>query len=180
MLARLKKFSPTLVSLCVSCVRDHFRLGKFNKKASHARPILLKLNRTADVSLILSLRNTLPRPINVKEDLSYEERKTAAILLKERWNFIQSGVDRKNVKIRGSSLFLNKKFLGQCKDGKFCPASPAPSIVLPSASNSTERDADLDIDLSAQQELNTSVDASSKHDKVSPLSSSLPSPASAS
>ena len=56
-------------SLSESCVKDHFRLGKFNKKATRPRPILLKLHRTVHVRMILANRSKLKDPLKVRQDL---------------------------------------------------------------------------------------------------------------
>ena len=58
----------------VSSVSDCFRLGKFNDDKT--RPILVKLTRSADVSVLS--------------------------VLKERWELINNGISKTTIKIRGT------------------------------------------------------------------------------
>ena len=81
-----------------SSIRECRRLGKYN--VSKTRPILVTLNSTADVSYILSHCHHLHSPISIKPDLSLQDRKAKAILLHERWKLIQSGIERKSIKLR--------------------------------------------------------------------------------
>ena len=101
-------------SIHPQCVRDCFRLGKYNDNGS-PRPILAKINRSADVSSILSKRGSLNKPISIKPDLSLEDRRLEAILLKERWSLIQSGTNRRDIKIRNKYLFVTNKLYCQVK-----------------------------------------------------------------
>jgi len=55
-------------------IRDSFRLGKYDEKYSRPRPTLVKLNRSYDVSYLLSARNVLPKGLTLKQDLSPRER----------------------------------------------------------------------------------------------------------
>ena len=41
------------------------------------------------------------------------------ILLKERWSLIQSGVDRKDIKLRQGNIYVKNKKYGQVVDEKF-------------------------------------------------------------
>ena len=88
-------------------IRDCFRLGGY--KQDRNRPILVKFVRCHDASLILSNKRNLSSipGISIKPDLSPEDRRTESLLLKERRSLIASGVDRKVIKIRGSTLFVN-------------------------------------------------------------------------
>ena len=110
---------PTVItnldsSIHPQCVRDCFRLGKYNDNG-RPRPILAKLSQSADVSSILSKRGSLNKPISIKPDLSLEDRRLEAILLKERWSLIQSGTNRRNIKIRNKCLFVTNKLYCQVK-----------------------------------------------------------------
>ena len=44
--------------------------------------------------------------------MSREERITESILLSQRWRLITDGVLRANIRIRGKSLYVNKKIHG--------------------------------------------------------------------
>lgn len=94
-------------SFGANSIRDHFRLGKYNKEAVRPRPILIKLNKTKEVASIMSNRRNLPSTLLIKPDLSPAERRREAALMKEQWSLIQSGVDRKSIKIRGNNLLVD-------------------------------------------------------------------------
>lgn len=60
--------------------------------------------------------------------MSPEERLRDSILLKERWSLIQSGISRRDIKIRKSHLYVKNKLYGQYKNSVFVhslhPSSP--------------------------------------------------------
>lgn len=89
------------------CIIDCVRLGKFDRGNARPRPILVKLNRPADVLSILSKRRLLDSKVTIRPDLSPIERVNEQLLLKERWTLIQSGVTRQAIKIRKSTLLVN-------------------------------------------------------------------------
>lgn len=93
-------------------ISDNFRLGKYQNDKT--RPLLVKMARPNDVHSILMLRYKLSsRPgIGVKPDMSLEERKVESLLLKERRRFIDHGIERSAIKIRGNSIFVNKNKTG--------------------------------------------------------------------
>ena len=68
---------------------------------------------------MLSKRRRLNGSIKIKPDVSLKERATEAILLKERWHLIQNGLDRLNISIRNSRLYVMGKMFGEVKDLKF-------------------------------------------------------------
>ena len=100
-------------------ISDCYRLGKYLRDASRPRPILVKFVRVADVSRIFANRRKLPTAISVKPDMSSAERKKYSILMQERWDLIQSGVLRKDIKIRGDSLYVSNKKYGCVLNSKF-------------------------------------------------------------
>ena len=86
-------------------IRDCFRLGKYKQNPRRPQPILVKLNRAMDVADILSNRSSIDnRNISIKPDLSPQDQQKEALLLKERWSLIQSGVNKSDIKIKSSSL----------------------------------------------------------------------------
>lgn len=122
-----------------SSLRDCRRLGKYAKNESKHRPILAVLNSTADVNNILSRRHLLKTPsISIKPDLTPEERKTNSILLKERWKLISLGTDRRNIKIRGSNIFLNGRLHGKVINSVFS-LSPTINDVAPQLSSLADK-----------------------------------------
>ena len=111
-------------------IRDCFRLGKYNE--SHTRPILVRLTRACEVQSILSQRYKLSQSpgISIKPDLSQEERAIESLLLKERKALIVSGTERKSIRIRGSTLFVNKVKYGVVRDLVFQRYhSPSDSVL---------------------------------------------------
>lgn len=100
-------------------IRECYRLGKF--KVGITRPLLLKLNRLVDVNSILSGRqklSTSPK-VRIKPDLTPDERKVEQLLLVERRSLIKSGKERRSIKLRGSSLFVDNQKYGEVRNNKF-------------------------------------------------------------
>ena len=90
-------------------IRDNYRLGKYQPDRS--RPILVKMTRSSEVSSILSNRRKLTSQpgIFIKADLTPKERFIESLLLKERRSLIDSGIDRSDIKIRGSAIYVKKQ-----------------------------------------------------------------------
>ena len=109
-----KLFSSLDSQITFTSIRDCFRLGKFVTNSKRPRPLLVKLNRSADVMSLLSLKTSLPNSIVFKPDLSPQEQAINSLLLKERWLLIQSGVQRKSIKLRADSILMNGKVHGKC------------------------------------------------------------------
>ena len=82
------------------------------KGKSSNRPLLVTLSSTADHSvrsILSNHNNSSVTSISIKPDLPTAERKANAILLKERWSLIGTGVDRKSIRICGYKLYVNGK-----------------------------------------------------------------------
>lgn len=98
-------------------VRDCIRLGKYQEQAQYPRPILVKFNSFKDVSGVLSVRARLVSaqgsPISVKRDLPKGERLLESMLLKERRNLINEGVERNVIKIKGNKLYARTQVVGE-------------------------------------------------------------------
>ena len=75
-------------------IKECYRLGKFDSKLGKTKPrsLLVQFVRMADVSSVLAKRVSLKRPYFIKPDMTQEQRRLESVLLKERWNLIQSGV----------------------------------------------------------------------------------------
>ena len=116
-------------------ISDSFRLGKFSIDRRRPRPILVKLLRSSDVSSILSKRRSLTLPYSIKPDLSLEERKRESALLKERWSLIQSGIERKFIRIHNLSIFVNNKLHGRLdlSSNQFHCCSPLNTPLSPNS-----------------------------------------------
>ena len=103
-----------------SSIRDCRRLGKYVRSEKSSRPLLVTLNSTADVRNILHHHNnSSDTSFTIKPDLPAAIRKSNAILLKERWSLINSGIDRKSIRIQGQELFVNGQLHGKISGSVF-------------------------------------------------------------
>ena len=118
--------SPLCSSFSAHSIRDMFQLGKYNRERS--RPILVKLHRPLDVSVILSNKRMLVNSpsISVRPDLSSSEKVALSLLLKECRSLITSGVDSRHIKIKQNCLYSQGHLHGKVVDGSFVP-EPTPS-----------------------------------------------------
>lgn len=108
----LSTLSTLLPSLSDQSICDCIRLGRYNP-VKH-RPLLVKLTRSCDVNIILSSRSSLGEStISIKPVMSKHEKFTESLLLKERKSLIESGVSRKDIKIRKNQLFLRSELHGE-------------------------------------------------------------------
>ena len=92
-------------------IRDCLRIGKYSESSDRPRPILVTLNKVADVNLILSKQFSLSTPngFRVRADLSPTQRHTERLLLKERRLLIDQGSDRSSLKLRRNSLLVGDR-----------------------------------------------------------------------
>ena len=104
----VKKLDDTIPDLSI---QDCTRLGRFT--AGRNWPILVKMSRSCEVSSILSQRRKLQScpGIFIKPDMSPTERKIESLLMTERWELIQSGIPKDQIKVKGNVLFVNSKNL---------------------------------------------------------------------
>ena len=83
--------------------------------------------------------------------MSIAERKTESTLLKERRTLIDSGIERKHIKIHGNSIYINQIKVGSANEGNFIrhqqPLDQSPESIptnnilsANSASNATNVD----------------------------------------
>ena len=137
-------FSKSSSKIPSSAIKDCRRLGKFNPDSVRPRPILVRFNTCAAVLDILANRSSFS-PYIIKPDQSPQERTREKILLKERWNLCQSGVNKSSIKIKGNSLIVHDHLFGKVnKDSVFTivrtdPTPPSNNSTTPSScdSNST-------------------------------------------
>ncbi len=88
-------------------VRDCTRMGKYSPSHVRPRPLLVKLLRTTEVSVILSNRSKLTKSkVYIKPYMTPSERNSRSILLKERKSLISSGASPKDIKIKSNKLLL--------------------------------------------------------------------------
>ena len=121
--ADLDKFLPVISeaesTITAKSVKDFHRLGRYKEKQERPRPILVKFLSALDANAILSNRSNISPPVVIKPDMSKEDRVDESILLSERWNLIQSGTDRKFIKIRNKQIFVNNRLHGSILASKF-------------------------------------------------------------
>ena len=122
-------FDPSIKNFSI---KDSHRLGRYRSDQTRPRPILVKFLRAIDAQTVLANRDKVSQPIIIKPDMSKKDRDIQSILLHERWNLIQSGTNRKSIKIRNSQLYVNNQLYGQVQDNKFCcsDSSSAGSLSL--------------------------------------------------
>jgi len=91
---------------------DCFRLGKYRKERQRSRSIIITFASVWDRNMVLqSAKNlsTFEEKIFISPALSPVEMEKEKKMLKKRWELINSGVDRKNIKIKNLSLFVDDK-----------------------------------------------------------------------
>ena len=120
-------FSGLDSSIQHQSIKDCYRLGKFSRGAARPRPILVKFVRVVDVAKIIFKKRSLSPPLSVKPDMSHAQRLQESLLLRERWQLIQSGVSRKSIRLRGDCLYVSHKLHGRVSESKFVHASTVPS-----------------------------------------------------
>ena len=108
-------------------IKDCYRLGKFNPESNKPRPILIQFVRAVDATNILAKKGKLAHPFYSKPDMTKEKRQVESILMKERWELIQSGVPRNQIKVRNSSIYVYNKMHGRVIETVFVPASSSPN-----------------------------------------------------
>ena len=100
-------------------IRDCVRLGNYNVDCNRA--LLVRLTWYYEAVLALSQSHKLSKwpGIFIKPDFFQDERSIQSLLLKERKKLIDSGTERKNIKLLGNTLFLNKQKYGTVKGSVF-------------------------------------------------------------
>ena len=116
----LKKVNSDITkqSIC-----DCVRLGKYSPEKN--RPILVKMLQSHEVTSVLANRHSLsgcPK-ISIKPILTKEQLTIESALLKERWNLIQSGTDSRDIKIKGTRLYVKDTLHGSILNGIFTPSN---------------------------------------------------------
>ena len=123
-------------------IRDCFLLSKYIVIPLDPDHIQYLLNwHGLSMLTVLYNRSKAPNRIMIKLDMNPEERKTEteAALLSERWKLISLGVDRRDIKIKGSKLLVKGKKYEEVVNLKFVSTTPMDTNVLP-ANNDTPAD----------------------------------------
>ncbi len=126
-------------SIPAQSIRDCVRLGKYDEKRH--RPILVKLSRTCEVSSILAGRKNLRGSpgFSIKPDMTKAEREIEATLLKKRWELIESGIERKDIKIKGNTICVKDKKYGSVLNSVYKPITTQviPIVLVDDQAEST-------------------------------------------
>ena len=128
-------FSDIDVSLKSSSIKDCFRLGRYKPDQVRPRPILVKLIRIEDVSKVLANRRAAKAPIVIKPDMTRDERTRESILLKHRWDLINSGIPKQAIRISKSKIFIDKVEYGCITESGFRLTGDKPNTLSSSSSS---------------------------------------------
>ena len=129
-------FNESSAAVPKSAIRDCRRLGKFSDSSSRPRPILVRFN-SCNVVMDLLQKRSLFSPYVIKSDLPADARLREKMLLKERWNLIQSGTNKSDIKIKGNTLLVNSLPFGRVdQSGNFAVLGHSPSPPPPPRSRS--------------------------------------------
>ena len=117
-------------------IRDCHRLGRFQSgsKDSHSRLVLVTLDSVLAVDSILSRAASAgSRSVRIRRDLSPKARSARSLLLKERRNLIESGVERSDIALQRMSLLVKGRVYGTIRGDTFklAGASTSPLVTAP-------------------------------------------------
>ena len=77
--------------------------------------------RAADVTSLLMKRGSSSKCYLIKPDLSPEDRLSESILLKKRWDIMNSGIPKVDIKLGRSTLYVKKSLHGRVVNGSYIP-----------------------------------------------------------
>lgn len=127
-------FSSLDSSIQTNAIKDHFRLGKYSIDHQRPRPILVKFLRSTDALSLLSKKRDLHPPTFIKPDMTKQERLTEQLLLKQRWQLLQQGYNRKQIKLRRNCLLINNKVYAKVSENNLIVSSTSTDTDTRSAS----------------------------------------------
>ena len=90
-------------------ISDCYRLGKYSKENKHSRTLLVTFSSVWDKDMVLQSANSLAtfnQRVFLSPALSDSDRLLERKILKKRWELINSGNERKDVKINNLKLYL--------------------------------------------------------------------------
>ena len=129
--------------ISVQSIRDCLRLGKYNSSEPRPRPLLVKLTCVFDADTVLYNRSKITDSIQVKPDMNHEEKQRESLLLKERWNLICSGIDKKDIKICGTKLYVKSQIHGEIINSAFVPKHDTEVLSLSNNDPVPEHDTEM-------------------------------------
>ena len=68
--------------------------------------------------------------------MNHEEKQRESLLLKECWNLICSGIDKKDIKIYGTKLYVKSQIRGEIMNSVFVPKHDT-EVLSPSNNDPT-------------------------------------------
>lgn len=124
-----------LISTC-HAIRNCVRLGSYTERRNP--PLLIKLNHSCDVLSILPNRHKLLQSstVFIKPYQSPHDRSTEATVLHQRKLLIESGTDKKDIRIGGNSIFIKEKKDGSASASAF--KLHASSVLRPTTISQTQ------------------------------------------
>jgi len=93
-------------------ITDCYRLGKFNKDRKRPRSLLLTFSSVWDRNMVLQSAKSLSSfkdKIFLSPALSPAELEVEKKILRKRWQLLNEGVEKKNIKIRSLKLLVDGK-----------------------------------------------------------------------
>ena len=93
---------------------DSFRMGRYKTENERPRSLVVTLTSVWDKNKIIQnshLLKTYKNKIFISSELTSTERIVERKLLKKRWELIQSGVARKDLKIRNLKLYKQNELV---------------------------------------------------------------------
>jgi len=93
-------------------ITDCYRLGKFNKDRKSPRSLLLTFSSVWDRNMVLQSAKSLSSfqdKIFLSPALSPADLEVEKKILRKRWQLLNDGVDKKNIKIRSLKLLVDGK-----------------------------------------------------------------------
>ena len=94
-------------SITTASIRDCKQLWKYSPTNTRPRPTLVTLNSSKDVVSLLAKRGSMSQPYVIKPNMSKSERLVESLLLNERWRLIQSNVNKRDICIGKSTIYVN-------------------------------------------------------------------------
>ena len=73
------------------------------------------------VTILANIGSLDDKSITVKPDMSPHEKQKEALLLKQRWSLMQSGINKADIKIKSSSIYVKGKKYGYVLNSEFKP-----------------------------------------------------------
>ena len=116
------------------CIRDCRRLGRFQRdsESSRSRLVLVTPDLVLAVNSILSkVASAGSRSVRIRRDLSLEARLAHSLLMKERRKLIDSGVERSDIVLQRTNLFVKGNVYGTFHGDTFKLASASASLLHP-------------------------------------------------